>query len=141
MDDFQIQQIVDELDAAVTKDDAKLLIYYAEYRGEHEDGNCELIGNRKGYIRAGIEMLRAAVAPLGPNDIFVPINIDYLIGRGSLGVKRITRQEDVDAALPPVQSKSWKTNAIGVGCMLIVIFGVVCAFMGLDDVVTWLLRK
>jgi hypothetical protein len=138
MDDAEIQRIVSELDAVITKDDAKLLIYYAEYQGEHEDGNCELIGNRKGYLRAAIEMLRVAVAPLGPNDVFVPLNIDYLIGRGSLGIKRITRQEDVEAALPPPPVRTWKSKVAGVGCLLIGIWLAICTVVGLYHVIRWL---
>ncbi len=136
MDDSEIQERVNELDAGITKDDAKLLIYY-----EEEGQSCEIIGNRKGYLRAGVEMLKAAITPLGPNEFITPLDLNYLIGQRSLIVKRVIRQEDVEAALPPLQSKSWKTNAIGIGCLAIVIFGIICALMGLDDVFTWLLRK
>jgi|HubBroStandDraft_5_1064220.scaffolds.fasta_scaffold1143250_1 hypothetical protein len=136
MDDSDIEERVNELDAAVTKNDAKLLIYY-----EEEGQSCEFIGNRNGYLRAGIEMLRAAITPLGPNEFITPLDLNYLIGQRSLIVKRMIRREDVEAALPPLRNNSWKTNAIGIGCMGIVIFGVICAFMGLDDVITWLFRK
>jgi hypothetical protein len=40
----------------VTKDDSKLLIYV-----DPDHGNCVFVGNRKGYLRVGIEMLRAAI--------------------------------------------------------------------------------
>jgi len=101
MDDSEIQQRVNELDAGVNKDDAKLIIYYDE-----EGQSCELIGNRKGYLRAGVEMLKAAITPLSPNEFITPLDLNYLIGQRSLFVKRLIRQEDVEAALPPLQSKS-----------------------------------
>lgn len=111
MDDAEIQRIANELDAAVTKDNAKLLIQWAvhqKHEGHEHDGLCELTGNRKGYLRAGIELLKAAIVHLDPNDIFTPINMDYLIVRGGVGVKRITQQEDVEAAIPPPLVTTWK---------------------------------
>jgi hypothetical protein len=84
MDDSEIQRLVKELDAAVTKDDAKFLIRYGD-PDEVED-RCELIANRKGYLRAGIELLNAGVVSLGPDRMFVPISCDYLTSVGGLKV-------------------------------------------------------
>jgi hypothetical protein len=135
MDDSEIQRLTNELDAAVTKDEAKLLIQWAGHQ-EHDGELYELVGNRKGYLRAGIELLKAALAPLDPRDIFTPINIDYLIVPGSVGVKRITRQENVEAALAPPRETSWKNKIAGVGCLAFVMF--FCAIVGLYRVIGWL---
>jgi hypothetical protein len=137
MDDPEFQQRVTELDAAVTKDDAKLFIYVEDA----EEGACELIGNRKGYLRAGIEMLRAAVLPLRENEFITPIDLSYLGGQRSLMVKRLIRQEDVEAALPPLKTASWKDKAAGVGCLTLVIFVFICAVTGFGELMAWLLRK
>jgi hypothetical protein len=90
MDDSEIQQLVNELDAAVTKDDSKLLIYV-----DPDHGNCVFVGNRKGYLRVGIEMLRAAVVPLAANESITPIDIKYLCGERGLRVDTLERREDI----------------------------------------------
>jgi hypothetical protein len=137
MDDAEFQQRVSELDAAVTKDDAKLLIYVED----DEEGACEIIGNRKGYFRAGIEMLRAALLPLGQNQFITPIDFSYLGVQRSLLVKRLIRQEDVEAALPPAKTASWKDKPAGVGCLTLVIFVFICAVTGFGELMAWLFRK
>ena|SRR5581483_10875104 len=138
MEDGDIRRRVDELDAAVGKEGARLLIYC-----EHpEPDSCELIGNRQGYLRAGVELLRAALAPLAPGDSITPVKIDYLIGYDrSLQVKRLTRQEDVYAALPPVRKNSWKDKIIGIGCLALVVFFAICGFIGVGQVFSWIFGK
>jgi hypothetical protein len=128
MDTEDIQRRIDELDAAVSREGAQLLIFCEG--GENQD--CELIGNRQGYLRAGVELLRAAVAPLRPGDSITSINIDYLVANErSLRVKRLTRQEDVDAALPPLRKNTWKDKAIGIGCLVMLAFLAFCSLIGI----------
>jgi membrane-bound inhibitor of C-type lysozyme len=86
MDDPEIQQRVNELDAAVTKDGSKLLIYV-----DPDHGNCAFVANRKGYLRAGIEMLRAAIVPLAAHESTTPIDIKYLCGERGLRVDKLER--------------------------------------------------
>ena len=57
----QIQQHINELDAQVPKEDAELLIWY-----EGDTPDCEIVGNYIGYLRFGIEMLKAAVVEPEP---------------------------------------------------------------------------
>src|SRR5450631_2670511 len=138
MDEEDIRRRVDELDASVNREGARFLIYC-----EHpEPDSCELIANRQGYLRAGIELLRAAIAPLAPGDSITPIKIDYLIGyERSLQVKRLTRQEDVYAGLPPLKKNSWKDKAVGIGCLVLVVFFAICGFMGVGQVFSWIFGK
>jgi hypothetical protein len=138
MDDDEIKRRVDELDAAVRKDDAQFLIYCEDF----DQQSVELIGNRSGYLRVGIEMLRAAVASLGPNESITPIDVNYLIrSPRSLHVKRLTRQEDVEEALPPLKKHTWKNKAAGVGCFTVLIFLAVCMFIGIGQVGVWIFGK
>jgi hypothetical protein len=138
MDDDEIKRRVDELDAAVSKDDAQFLIYCEDF----DQQSVELIGNRSGYLRVGIEMLRAAVASLGPNESITPIDVNYLIrSPRSLHVKRLTRQEDVEAALPPLRKHAWKDKAVGIGCLTVIVFLAVCAFIGIGQVGVWIFGK
>lgn len=86
-------------------------------------------------------MLRAALVPLGPNDILTPVSMDYLIAAHGLQVKRLTRQEDVEAALPPVKESTWRTKIAGIGCLAVGNFRAVCTFVGVGDIASWLFRK
>jgi len=76
-------------------------------------------------------MLRAAMAPLEPNALFTPISIDYPLRPRSLGVKRITRLEEVDSALPPPKRRNWKNKAGAVGCIAVLMFLAACTLTGL----------
>src|ERR1044071_8330483 len=103
MDDGDLLRRIDELDAAFLKEGAQLVIHH-----EEDDPSCELIANRNGYLRAGIEMLRAAVTPLNQNQFITPLDLNYLIGERSLIVKRLVRSEDINAILPPPGAQTWK---------------------------------
>jgi len=136
MDDSEVQRLVRELDAQVSKEDAKLLVY-----AEDDDGTCEIIGNRNGYLRAAIEMLQASATPLSPGDFITSVDFSYLGSDRSLIVTRLTRSEDIESALPPLRLSTWKGRAIWVGCLLISFFLVICTFTGLKEVVSWFFRK
>jgi hypothetical protein len=121
----EIQQRIEELDSSISKDGAEVLIYH-----EEESPECEFIGNRGGYLRLNVEMLKAAVAPLDGGAIFTPVSIDYLLSsQRSLRVKRFSRPEDVQAALPPLRTPTWKTKAQAAGCLVVVLFLFLCMFM------------
>jgi hypothetical protein len=126
MDDSEVQRLVRELDAQVSKEDAKLLVY-----AEDDDGACEIIGNRNGYLRATIEMLRASAIPLSPGDFITSVDFSYLGSDRSLIVTRLTRSEDIESALPPLRLGTWKGRAIWAGCLVIFFFLVICTFTGL----------
>jgi len=140
MDDSQTRRIADELDAAVTKDEAKLLIDYSGGPDERE-GNCEVIANRKGYLRAGIELLKAGVFPLEPERMFVPIDLGYLTSVGGLKVGRLTRREDVEAELPPKLKNSIGAKFAAGGCFAFFMFLVVCTVVGFFHVFSWFFGK
>jgi hypothetical protein len=140
MDDLQIQQIVRELEAAVTKDDAKLFIDYSGGPDERE-GDCEVIANRKGYLRAGIELLKAGVFPLGPERMFVPIDLGYLNFVGGLKVGRLTRREDVEAELPTKPKNSIGAKLAAGGCFAVFVFLAVCTVVGFFHVLEWFFGK
>jgi hypothetical protein len=136
MENSEVQRLARELDAQVSKEDAKLLVYV-----DDDEGACEFIGNRKGYLRAAIEMLRASAIPLSEGDSITSVDFGYLGSDRSLVVKRLTRSEDIEAALPPPTVTSWKETAFGVGCLVIFVFLVSCAVAGFADVVNWFFRK
>jgi hypothetical protein len=138
VDDDEIRRIIDELDAAVSKDNAELIIHADDL----EQPTFECIGNRKGYLRAGIELLRAAVVPMGAAYFITPVDIDYLIRNvRSLHVGRLTRQENLEAALPPVKKRTWKNKAAGMGCITVILILAGCTFVGIGQALYWIFGK
>jgi hypothetical protein len=67
--------LVDQLDGLVPKEGAKLRM------PADPDGNTT-VGTQRGYLRLGIELLRAGLDPLEPGDKndtpYLPLSIEYL---------------------------------------------------------------
>jgi hypothetical protein len=93
----RLQQLVDELDAAVPRDDAKVQI--RRYGGG--DDECELIANRAGFLRLGVELLHAADARAGAGNQreTVPADLDYLWlhDEGSVVIDTLIRRDPTAA--------------------------------------------
>ena len=72
----EIRALVDRLDALVPKEGARLQI------PSDADGNTTL-GTQRGYLRLGIELLRAGLGPLEPGERhaipYLPLSIEYLL--------------------------------------------------------------
>jgi hypothetical protein len=85
--------------------------------------------------------LRAAVVPLNENQFITTLDLNYLIGERSLIVKRLVRNEDINAMLPPIGKQSWKTNVIGIGCVVFLFSTAICALVGFGDIISWLFKK
>jgi hypothetical protein len=133
----QIQEHIDELDAQIPKEDAELLIWY-----EGDSSGCEIIDNYLGYLRFGIEMLKAAVVELEAGVAGTNISINYMeVTRWCLHVKRITRREDVRSFLPPLLQRpafTWK-DYVKEGCeVLLGIFVCLCLLIGFGEVLIWI---
>ena len=137
MNDAEFQQRIDELDQSIPKDGAKLLIAYEE--GVY----CEFIANKAGYLRAGIEMLRAAVEPLGPGESVTQVNLNYLVGERGLLVRPLIRRDNVEAAFqPPGKKKVTVKQYVGrVGCITIFLCLVAFTLIGAAEVFNWILGK
>jgi len=136
----QIQQHINELDAAVPKEDADLLISY----NVDSAPDCEIIGNHIGYLRFGIEMLKAAVVELEPGAVATNISIGYMeVPRWSLHVKRFTRREDVRtnvhreflARFP--DKFTWKHKLTICYEVFLGIFVVLCLLIGFGEILVW----
>jgi hypothetical protein len=137
----QIQQLINQLDGQIPKEDAELVIWY-----EGDVAYCEIVGNYIGCLRFGIEMLKAAVVELEPGTGGTNISIDYMeVDRWSLHVKRITRREDVRpyfdrafaAKFPPL---TWKDKVTGCGEVLLGTFLVLCLLIGFGEMLVWVWR-
>jgi len=137
----QIQQHIDQLDAQVPKEDAALVI---SYEGDPAASvECEIVANYIGYLRFGIEMLKAAVMEPEPGAVGVNISMDYMEdAKWSLHVGRISRREDVRtyfdkafaAKFPPI---TWKTRMTAASEIFLGIFAVLCLLIGFGELLGW----
>jgi hypothetical protein len=136
----QIQEHIDQLDAQIPKEDAEFVISYGGDLASSAD--CEIVGNYIGYLRFGVEMLKAAMVEPEPGAC-INISVGYMeIARWGLRVKRITRREDVTtyfdrdfaAKFPP---RTWKNNVTMSGEILLGIFFVLCLLVGFGEMIAW----
>lgn len=68
--------IIDRLDESVSKENAKVRLY--QYGGDGEDG--WIVATRNGYLRLGIELLKAGMAPTTAEERgMIDVDIQYLI--------------------------------------------------------------
>jgi hypothetical protein len=136
----QIQQHIDELDAAIPKEDAELLISY----DVDSAPDCEIIGNYIGYLRFGIEMLKAAVVELEPGAVATNISLGYMeVPRWSLHVKSFTRREGVrtyaerDFLARFGGITAWKARVTMCYEVLLGIFVASCLLIGFGEILVW----
>jgi len=138
----QIQEHIDQLDAQIPKEDAELAIWYP---GGYEDSvrDCEIVANYIGYLRFGIEMLKAAVAEPEPGTPCVNVWVDYMeVSRWCLQVRRIIRLEDVRtyfektlaAKIPPA---TWKTDLEVCYSVLLGILVALSLIIGFGEILGW----
>jgi len=136
----QIQEHIDQLDVQVPKENAEFVISYGGDPASSAD--CEIVGNYIGYLRFGVEMLKAAIMEAEPG-VAMNISVGYMeIARWGLRIKRITRREDVTtyfdrdfaAKFPP---RTWKNKVTMSGEIVLGIFVVLCLLVGLGEVIGW----
>jgi hypothetical protein len=77
VNDEEIKALIEQLDTSVPRDDSKLVVYY----DDDSSCYCSVEGNRNGYLRAAIEFLRAATAPLESGNFITPVDLNYLVPR------------------------------------------------------------
>lgn len=131
----EIKNIVDGLDKRVSRDGAR--VQFDIYGGGSDEGRVQ--ANQKGYLRLGIEFLKAAFAP-PPKDIrdpdnIVDVDIDYLTNKDApIQFDWFERRDDI-----PEKYKSEKGNRIGLlGCSVVIlavvflmVMGVIALFRGI----------
>lgn len=134
MDDARLQSLIAELDAAVPRDEARVKI--RQYGGGPDE--CEMVANKPGYLRLGVEMLKAAYAPTlaGNQPDTIEVDVDYLL-----------IEDDSDAILlnwfqrrePDVQPMSpYRTDWILIVMVAVMIAIFALIGVGAVTVVNWL---
>lgn len=131
----QIQQHIDEMDRQIPKEDAELIIWH--------DGHStyEIIGNYIGYLRLGIEMLKAAVEDLGPGAVNTTVSINYMeVTEWTSHIACFVRRENVRKFIPKllmVPPTTWKDYLDECFAVFLGIFVCVCLFVGFWQVLAW----
>ena len=126
------EELIAKLDTLVPREGAHVSL--AQYGGG-PDESC-VIANRRGYLRLGIEFLKAAFAPHEKQHL-VKADIRYLLTRDSdVSFDWFERREDLPLATPDDK----RVNIVGT----IVAFSVLaviltCALVGLITIVRWFL--
>jgi hypothetical protein len=102
----ELRRLVDQLDTLVPKEEARLRI------PSDPDGH-ETTGTRRGYLRLGIEFLRAGLAPTTANGggaAHLPLEIDYLLTPDSATPFEVC---EVDADVEGLPPRARKLGAVG----------------------------
>ena len=127
----EIRRVVCELDASVPREGAKVNIQkYDDGTGE-ESGQAFIIANERGYLRLGIEFLKAGLDPLaapeksaGKRPDMILVDLDYVFTEDSdVRFDYFERREDVEAKTEP---ETW-----GDKLFIFAVLGVIVAIFAL----------
>ena len=127
------EELVSRLDALVPRDGARVSL--AQYGGGPDESR--VIANQRGYLRLGIEFLKAAFAPHEKQHL-VKTDIRYLLTEDSdVSFDWFERREDLPKH---TAEESKRVSVIGtiVGFTVLALVAS-CALVGLITIVRWLL--
>jgi len=127
----ELRELVARIDRMVPKEDAHVTI-----PGE---GDASTIGNRRGYLRLGIEFLAAALDPR-PGSAEGPARIeprlDYLLSEGSRAPFDTCEVDEAIVSRPPVSSGLGAAGQLLAGVLVVAVL--LLAFMGAAVAFRWL---
>jgi hypothetical protein len=129
VEEERIRQLMEELDRLAPKDGAYIRL--EQYGGGPDEGR--IVANQAGYLRFGIEFLKAGVMPHRPSksgQSSVAIDLTYLVTADSvIGFDEFIRDERPPETEPQRSALNWVRMALGfgfiAGCIVVVIFAVV----------------
>jgi hypothetical protein len=129
MDRAYIEAAIGNLDAEIPKGDASVVI--SLYGGGPDE--CAMVANEAGYLRLGVEMLKAAFAPAGHYEraYAIPVELDYLFSPDS--EVRINWFERRNPDVVPSVDSRWRLGdlaALAFGLFIVGMFvvGVIVTF-------------
>ena len=135
------QELIAELDSLVPRTNA--VAEMRQYGGGCDES--ELIATETGYLRLGIELLKAPFLPPLPDaeTVQIAVDVEYsTVERSDICFQRFHLDNTLkpDAAYVPDPQQGWKDKLVGavagLGCLLLVyMFGV-----GVVTVLQWLFR-
>ena len=129
----QIEDLIERLDARVPKDEAKVEMNL--YGGGPDES--QIRGTQSGYLRLGIELMRAAFAPKRnpKTSDTIDVDLDYLISDDSEVSFDFFERVDNFPIPPQRESLGSKVTSIVIAVFFIGLF--VCAIIGICVIVAW----
>ena len=132
MDECRVREAIDVLDAEVPRTGARVRLH--QYGGCPDEG--QIVANETGYLRLGVEFLKAAFAPPGQNrePAGIKVDIAYLLtSDSSINFDWFERRQ------VPIPERPFSTSRF----VPIIVIGGLAAFallalIGVITVVRWL---
>jgi hypothetical protein len=131
VDERRIQEVIAFLEQEVPRDRARVKL--AQYGGSPDES--QIVANETGFLRLGVEFLKAAYAPIvdRSGSAAVKVDIDYLLTRdSSIQFDWVERREPVE------EQFASPGRLVPVLLLSILAVGVVLAVVGLLAVLRWL---
>ena len=136
MNDDKLKKTIKELDESVSKDDA--VVQFDIYGGGADEGFIQ--ANQKGYLRLGIEFLKAAFAPKKSDKKtknIIDSGIQSLTSDESpIRFDWLERKESIS---PPISSKpgGFKDAISLLGCGIVIFIVMFIFILGITTMVGW----
>jgi hypothetical protein len=127
----EIRELTGHLDRVVPKDGAHLLTTTPPDRPR-------VVGNRLGYLRLGIELLKAALDPVqGPAEAAprIDVNAGYLLPEGSAWPLDVCELDESISSRPPVQSGLGALGQLTAGVLVVALL--ILLLIGAAVVLRW----
>jgi hypothetical protein len=109
-------------------------VHLTQYGGRPDESS--IIANQAGYLRFGLELMKAGLAPPDTDAPSVKVDLGYLLTPNSdLRLDLCERRDR-----PPEnkgQLSPFTNRIIGIGCFLLFLLSVALAMVGFSTVVTW----
>ena len=115
----ELRDLVDQLDRLVPKEGARLRL--------RADGETTAAGTQRGYLRFGIEILRAALAPVEAADHrpHLPLAIDYLMTADSVTPFEVCEIVDDPDRLPAPERKLGALGQLIAAMIAVIVLGII----------------
>ena len=129
----KLNELINQLDSKAPKDEAKVIFH--QYGGGPDES--KIIANTNGYLRLGVEFLKAAFAkPSDTTDTAIDIDLDYLITEDStINFDWFERTDKVVNEEVEIDTSKTFTYAFFTVLTLILI----AAVIGAGSIVNWII--
>ena len=138
----RVQELVAELDSLVPRTDAVVVL--RQYGGGCDES--EMISTETGYLRLGIELLKAPLLPSAKDDkeaLTLDVDWEYLIAeRSDIGFHlfHLDNTLEPDAAFVPEPKPPWKNRAAELACSLVCLLLMTVFGAGVIAIMQWIFR-
>ena len=130
----KLAPLVAELDQGVSKNGA--VVRLERYGGGSNES--KIVANRLGYLRLGIEFLKAALAAPTTEEAAGPatigVELSYLIHPDS-NINFVQFERCEDLSIPPAYEQSFVARAASVGCLIFCLLVVALVVAGLMSLI------